>query len=138
MKSEPNKYEIACAVAERLPELAPRLAPKRRIWQSEDYRMSIFDAAALGVAYFSRCKPSPDAKRKIRFVEVMQKEGLQLPLLGERKEMPQVKGRHHSGRSPIAPRLSTHSNQEDQNRKESPESFTGLGPFPCAALAPPA
>ena len=56
MKSERTKYEIACAVAERLPELATRLAPTRKIWQSEDYRMSIFDAATLGVAYFARSK----------------------------------------------------------------------------------
>ena len=49
-----NKYQIACTVAQRLPELATRLPPKRKIWQSEDYRTSIFDAAALGVAYCSR------------------------------------------------------------------------------------
>ncbi len=49
-----NKYTIASALAERFPELASRLPPKRKIWQSEDYRMSIFDAAALGVAYFAR------------------------------------------------------------------------------------
>lgn len=47
-----NKYTIASALAQRFPELAARLPPKRKIWQSEDYRMSIFDAAALGVAYF--------------------------------------------------------------------------------------
>ena len=28
------------------------LPPKRKFYESEDYRMSIFDAAALGVAYF--------------------------------------------------------------------------------------
>ena len=49
-----NKYTIASALAQRLPELATRLPPKRKIWQSEDYRMSIFDAAALGVAYLSQ------------------------------------------------------------------------------------
>jgi hypothetical protein len=50
-----TRYRIACSAAERLPELASRLPPKRKIWQSEDYRMSIFDAAALGIAYFARC-----------------------------------------------------------------------------------
>ena len=39
-----------------MPELAAKLPPKRKIWQSEDYRMSIFDAAAVGVAYFVRRK----------------------------------------------------------------------------------
>src|SRR5438093_4088965 len=49
-----NKDEIASVLGERFPELTPKLPPKRKIWQSEDYRMSIFDAAALGVAYFAR------------------------------------------------------------------------------------
>ncbi len=51
-----NKYTIAAALAKQLPELAPKLPSVRKIWKSEDYRMSIFDAAALGVAYFSRRK----------------------------------------------------------------------------------
>jgi hypothetical protein len=49
-----NKHEIATVLAQRFPALAPKLPPKRKIWQSEDYRMSVFDAAALGVAYFAR------------------------------------------------------------------------------------
>ena len=53
-----NKYTIATALAEQLPELASRLPDKRKIWKSEDYRMGIFDAAAVGVAYFGRQKPS--------------------------------------------------------------------------------
>jgi hypothetical protein len=51
-----NKYTIAAALAKQLPELASKLPSVRKIWKSEDYRMSIFDAAALGVAYFSRDK----------------------------------------------------------------------------------
>src|SRR6266404_2023858 len=51
-----NKYTIAGALAKQLPELAPRLPGVRKIWKSEDYRISNFDAAALGVAYFSRFK----------------------------------------------------------------------------------
>jgi hypothetical protein len=51
---ESNKYEVASALAKQFPALASRLPPKRKIWQSEDYRMGIFDAAALGVAYFVR------------------------------------------------------------------------------------
>ncbi len=52
-----NKYTIAAAIVKQLPELAPRLPSLRKIWKSEDYRMSIFDAAALGVAYFTRPEP---------------------------------------------------------------------------------
>jgi len=49
-----NKYTIAAALVKQLPELAARLPGTRKIWKSEDYRMSIFDAAALGVAYSVR------------------------------------------------------------------------------------
>jgi hypothetical protein len=49
-----NKDEIAAVLGERFPELASRIPPRRKIWMSEDYRMWIFDAAALGVAYFDR------------------------------------------------------------------------------------
>ena len=49
-----TKHDIASMVAARFPELAAKLPPKRKPWQSEDYRMSIFDATALGVASFGR------------------------------------------------------------------------------------
>jgi hypothetical protein len=52
-----TKHRIASVVAERYPELSWKLPPKRKPWQSEDYRMSIFDAAALGVTYFERTAP---------------------------------------------------------------------------------
>ena len=46
------KQEIAIAIAERFPELAPRLPRFRKPWMSEDYRMSIFDAVALALTFF--------------------------------------------------------------------------------------
>ena len=49
-----NKQEIASALADQFYALAARLPPRRRPWQSEHHRTSIFDAAALGVAYFAR------------------------------------------------------------------------------------
>ena len=55
---ERNKYTIASALAKRFPELAPKFPGERKIWQSEDYRMSIFDAAALGTAYFEQKRRS--------------------------------------------------------------------------------
>ena len=51
---ESNKYEVASALAKQFPALASRLPPKRKIWQIENYRMGIFDAAAVGVAYFKK------------------------------------------------------------------------------------
>lgn len=47
-----TKYEIAQAIANDYPELAPRLPPRRRIWMSEDCRMAIFDAASLALTFF--------------------------------------------------------------------------------------
>lgn len=47
-----TKHEIAKAIAGNLPELAPHLPPKRKLWMSEDYRMSIFDAASLALTFF--------------------------------------------------------------------------------------
>ena len=48
-----NKYQVASVIASRYPELAPRLGPRRKVWQAEKYSMSIFDAAAIGIAYFA-------------------------------------------------------------------------------------
>ena len=47
-----TKREIALAIAREFPELEPRLPPVRRIWMSEDARMNIFDAVALGMTFF--------------------------------------------------------------------------------------
>jgi Holliday junction resolvasome RuvABC endonuclease subunit len=47
-----SKHNIAMVLSDRFPELTDRIPPKRKAWQSEDYRMSIFDAAALGLTHF--------------------------------------------------------------------------------------
>ena len=47
-----NKYQIASVIAKRYTELSPRLGLRRKLWQAEKYSMSIFDAAAIGIAYF--------------------------------------------------------------------------------------
>jgi hypothetical protein len=54
-----NRHEVASLLASEFPELAARLPRKRRCQDNEDYRMSMFDAAALGVAYFSRYAKRP-------------------------------------------------------------------------------
>jgi hypothetical protein len=47
-----TKQEVAEALALKFPkELGNRLPPKRRLWTSLDYRMAIFDAVALTVAF---------------------------------------------------------------------------------------
>ena len=49
-----NKYRIASYLADRFPNLAWKLPPRRRLWQSERHRMSIFDAVAAGVVCLQR------------------------------------------------------------------------------------
>jgi len=47
-----NKEQIAGILCARHPELLPYLPPHRKCWMSEDVRISIFDAAALGHTFF--------------------------------------------------------------------------------------
>lgn len=50
-----TKHQMAGLLAKQYPdELAWRLPPKRRAWDSEDHRMDIFDAVGLAVAYTKR------------------------------------------------------------------------------------
>jgi len=53
-----NKYAVAAQVSARFPELAPKLPALHKIWMSEEYWLSVFDAASLGVTYFRRFEPS--------------------------------------------------------------------------------
>ena len=55
-----NKQEIAIVIANRFPELVPRLPRFRKPWMSEDYRMSIFDAVALALTFFFKFKNKRD------------------------------------------------------------------------------
>jgi hypothetical protein len=54
--SQKSKYERARLIVASFPVLATRLPPKRRAWQSEHYQLIIFDAVALGLAYFGRLR----------------------------------------------------------------------------------
>ncbi len=47
-----TKHEIASVIASQHPELAPRLPPPRKEWESETARMSLFSAAALAIAFY--------------------------------------------------------------------------------------
>lgn len=48
-----SKYEIACTVSQFLPEIAPWLPRRRKPWTGEDYRMAVFNAAALALSFFN-------------------------------------------------------------------------------------
>ena len=54
-----TKYQIAQAVSRELPDLAPWLPPPRKIWMSEDPRLSIFDAASLAMTLHDSRKKGP-------------------------------------------------------------------------------
>lgn len=47
-----TRHEIAEAVARGVPALAHRLPEKRKVWNSEDKRMSIFASAALVLTHY--------------------------------------------------------------------------------------
>ncbi len=49
-----TKPEIAATLASIFPELLSNIPPPRKVWQAEHPRMSVFDAIALGVAYWHR------------------------------------------------------------------------------------
>jgi hypothetical protein len=49
-----SKHEIASRLTEVFPELLCKLPPKRKIWETEHFRMVLFDAVALGFAYWQR------------------------------------------------------------------------------------
>jgi len=46
-----NKHDIATAISRRFPDLAWKLPARRRLWQTEACQMTIFDAAALALAW---------------------------------------------------------------------------------------
>ena len=48
-----TKYDTAHAVAKRIPALAPKLPPVRKIWMCEDHRQHLFDAAALALMHYA-------------------------------------------------------------------------------------
>lgn len=53
-----SRHTVALAVAEQLPILRHRLPNARKLWQSEDNRQCLFDAAALGITHFRLTRPA--------------------------------------------------------------------------------
>jgi hypothetical protein len=53
-----NKDDRALAVARRVAALLPYVPPRRKSWKREHYRMSIFGAAATGIAHFDQVYPA--------------------------------------------------------------------------------
>ena len=59
-----TRFEIAQVIAAHIPALSHRLPPKKKLWQSEDRRMGLFDAASLVMTYY--CNREPLAERVAR------------------------------------------------------------------------
>ncbi len=49
-----NKHQVATAIAGLFPELGPHVPPPRRLWMTEDDRMSMFEAIALALTAAGR------------------------------------------------------------------------------------
>jgi hypothetical protein len=49
-----SRWEVGLAISCFFPELAPSLPKKRRIWESEDRRMTIFTAASFALTFLRR------------------------------------------------------------------------------------
>jgi hypothetical protein len=54
--ARPSKYTIAAHVALVFPELTWKLPPVRKAWMNEAHTAIIFDAIALGLAYFTAAR----------------------------------------------------------------------------------
>ncbi len=54
-----SREGIASMLARMFPELAPKLPPKRKIWQGEHSAITMFDAVALAVAHWARQLDAP-------------------------------------------------------------------------------
>jgi Holliday junction resolvasome RuvABC endonuclease subunit len=48
-----TRYEIAQAIASYIPAFANRMPRARKLWQDEDRRLWLFDAAALALTHFA-------------------------------------------------------------------------------------
>lgn len=47
-----SRHDIAEHIAKMVPALSYQVPPKRRAWDSEDIRQSLYDAAALGLTFY--------------------------------------------------------------------------------------
>ena len=48
-----TRYQIAQAIASYIPAFAHRMPRVRKLWQAEDHRLALFDAAALALTHFA-------------------------------------------------------------------------------------
>ena len=64
--SAANKYRVAVTLTERFPELAPHLPPERKLGDSEDERMAIFDALSFDWTFYQTMRREARALSLLR------------------------------------------------------------------------
>lgn len=52
-----TRYQIAQTIAAHVPALSHHLPSLKKLWQSEDRRMGLFDAASLALTHFCNVRP---------------------------------------------------------------------------------
>lgn len=62
---QPTKHRIALALADTFPELRERLPRVRKMWMTEDERMSIFDALAMAIVATDVSNTPPAAETRV-------------------------------------------------------------------------
>lgn len=63
VQNDANKYIEAAAIAERFPELRPKLPTKPDIWESEPRNMILFEAVALALPIIDGSTQRPHSPR---------------------------------------------------------------------------
>lgn len=54
----PTRYAIAEGIVRDIPMFTPLMPPPRKIWNGEDRRMGLFDAASLALSYMKLQRPA--------------------------------------------------------------------------------
>ena len=62
-QGQQTRYQVASSLAIAFPELLWKLPPRRKAWQPEHWKMPIFDAVALAVAYIASKTDSDSARQ---------------------------------------------------------------------------
>jgi len=57
-----TRYEIAQAISRELPDLEPWLPRPKKLWESENRNLSIFDAASLALTFYDTRKEARGAE----------------------------------------------------------------------------
>jgi hypothetical protein len=63
-KGATTRYQVASLLSQKFPELGWKLPRPRKAWETEYREMSIFDAAAIGIAYLKSGSATDVSRRE--------------------------------------------------------------------------